>query len=137
TLLRIMRSRGLRGALLVGMMRTNRIPAHFQPVIDAFPCLVLGVRSRDPALSYACVDHYSLMLGAVEQALALGYQRPGLVLDRTIDELVDGRFSAGYFMGQRALPEERRLQPFYDVDSARLDRGPFARWLEKERPDMI
>lgn len=137
TLLRIMHSRGLRGVLLVGMMRTNRIPAHFQPVIDAFPCLVTGVRSREPALSYACADHYDLTLRAMEKALALGYRRPGLVLDRTIDELVGGRFSAGYFMGRRTLGAGQHLSPFYDVASARQDRPIFDEWLRRERPDMI
>lgn len=136
-LLRIMRSRGLRGVLLVGMMRTNRIPAHFQPIIDAFPCIITGVRSREPALSFACVDHYNLTLRAVEKALVLGYRRPALVLDRTIDKLVDGRFSAGYLIGLGALPPARRPQPFYEVDAARKDRSTFARWLATEKPDMI
>ncbi|MFP4540816.1 MAG: LacI family transcriptional regulator, partial [Opitutales bacterium] len=60
-----------------------------------------------------------------------------LVLDRTIDRLVDGRFSAGYLVGQQNLPRARRPQPFYDIEAARKDLGTFASWLEAERPDMI
>ncbi len=136
-LLRIMRSRGLKGVLIVGMMKTNRIPEHFMPIVEAYPCVVTGVRTRQPALSFACVDHYNLALRAFERALDLGYQRPGLVLDRTIDALVDGRFSAGYMMGQQLLPPEQRLYPFYETEAARKDPGGFAEWLQREQPDMI
>lgn len=136
-LLRIMRSRGLRGVLVVGMMRINRIPEHFLPIVEAFPCVVTGVRTRAPAISFACVDHYHLTLRAFEKAVALGYQRPGLVLDRTIDQLVDGRFSAGYMIGQQLLPEAQRLRPFYAIDEARRDLGSFQQWLKTERPDML
>jgi LacI family transcriptional regulator len=137
SLLRILRTRGIRGVLLVGLMKTNRLPEHILPVLEAFPCVVTGVRTRKPALSFACVDHHMLSLRAFEQAIAMGYRRPGLVLDQTIDDLVDGRFSAGYMIGQQALPAPRRLSPFYRVSEAREDPGLFRAWLERERPDMI
>ncbi len=94
-LLRILRSRRIRGVvLIVGMMNENRLPDSFRPVWENLPCVVTGVRTRDPALSFACTDHHILTMRAVEQAIALGYERPGLVLDQVIDHLVEGRFSA-------------------------------------------
>jgi len=89
--------------VLVGLMDTNHLPAHLQRVWERLPRVITGVRTRDPALSYSCVDHYNLALIAFERALALGYRRPGLVLDDVIDALVERRFSAGYVTGQRAL----------------------------------
>lgn len=137
TLLRVLRSRGIRGILLVGLMKTNRLPEHLLPVLDALPCVVTGVRTRGPALSFASVDHHMVSLRAFEQAVTLGYRRPGLVLDRTIDGLVEGRFSAGYLIGQQKLPPTHRLQPFYQVSEARQDLALFRQWIEREKPDMI
>ncbi|MFP4281104.1 MAG: LacI family DNA-binding transcriptional regulator [Verrucomicrobiota bacterium] len=137
TLQRIIESRGLRGVLVVGMMKTNRLPEHFAPLVKAFPCVVTGVRTHQPALSFACVDHYDLALRAFRRAVDLGYRRPALVIDETIDMLVDRRFSAGFIVGQQTLPRQRQLPPFYDVESARADLSIFAQWLDHHRPDMI
>ena len=65
--------------------------------------MVTGVRTRDPALSFACSDQHALALEAFEKAVALGYRRPALVLDGVIDELVEGRFTAGFLTGQSRL----------------------------------
>jgi LacI family transcriptional regulator len=136
-LARILRSRGIRGVVVVGMMRTNQLPDHFLPVIEGFSCVVTGVRTRAPALPFACVDHYDLSRRAMEHALSLGYRRPGLVLDETIDHLVDGRFGAGYRRSQEQLPGESHLQPFYQVQAARSNPAVFADWVRREKPDMI
>ena len=134
---RILHARGIRGVLIVGMMKQNRIPEHFLPVVESFPCVVTGVRTRVPALSFACVDHHMLSLRAFEKAIALNYRRPGLVLDGVIDRLVDGRFSSGYFISQQSLPASRRLRPFYNVVEARDDTSLFFQWMEKQKPDVI
>jgi len=135
--IQMLEARGIRGLLLIGMMKKNRIPESFLPVIEAFPSVVTGVRTRDPALSFACVDHHILTLRAMEQAMKLGYRRPGLVMDPVIDQLVEQRFSAGYRSAQEQLPQRRRLPPFRDVDAARNDPRLFQAWLEKYQPDVV
>lgn len=137
TLVRIMEARGIRGVLVVGMMKQNRLPEHFLPVVERFPCVVTGVRTREPAVSFACVDHHMLSLRAFEKALSLGYRRPALVLDEVIDRLVDGRFSSGYLIAQTRLPPSQRLRPFYQVQEAREDASLFFSWLDQEKPDVI
>lgn len=134
---RILHSRGIRGLLVVGLMRENRLPPHFAATWDAFPAIVTGVRTRQPSLSFACVDHHTLVCRAVEEALHLGYQRPSLVLDETIDQLVDGRFTAGFHTAQQSLPARRRTRPFLRVQAARAHPNLFAKWLRRERPDVI
>jgi len=136
-LVRIFAARGIRGALIVGMMKENRVPSHFLPVVERFPCVVTGIRTRRPALSFACVDHHMLTLQAVERALAFGYRRPALVLDQVIDSLVEGRFTSGFLIGQQKLPANRRLAPFYQVGQAQDNPSLFLRWMEKEQPDVI
>jgi LacI family transcriptional regulator len=136
--LSIFRTRNIRGIVLIGMMHHNRLPAQLSQLWDEFPAVVTGVRTREPALSFACSDQHALALEAFEKAVALGYRRPALVLDGVIDQLIEGRFSAGFLTGQsRHCAIKNRTQPFYDVATARLDPGVFAKWLAKNKPDVI
>lgn len=66
-----------------------------------------------------------------------GLVSPGLVLDSAIDELVEGRFTAGMLIAQQAVPAGRRVPPFYRVAEAREDRGLFHQWLKRWKPDVI
>lgn len=133
----ILRARSIRGVLILGMMEKNRISTDFLPVVEQFPAVVTGVRTREPELSFASVDHHMLALRAFEAALELGYKRPGLVLDEAIDNLVEGRFSAGYVTGQLQLPKTRRLEPFFRVQEARKQQQLFIDWMNRQRPDVI
>jgi len=136
-LLRILKTRGIRGIVLVGLMDDKQLPEKFSGLWHHYPCVVTGVRTRAPALSFACSDHHILTLRAFEKALELGYRRPGLVLDRGIDQLVEGRFTAGYQTGQSDRPKSRQLPPFYQVKETGKDRKIFEMWLEKHKPDVI
>jgi len=134
--LRILNTRGIKGLVLVGLMDNNHLPAHLAPVWARLPCVVTGVRTRDPALSFCCVDHHNLALMAFERALELGYRRPGLVLDDVIDALIERRFSAGYLTGQRTLPRAQHLPLFSDLTGPKRTEK-FQRWLERHEPDVI
>jgi LacI family transcriptional regulator len=136
--LSIFRARNIRGILIIGLMRQNRLPAGLAALWDEYPAVVTGVRTREPALSFACSDQHALALEAFERAIALGYRRPALVLDGVIDELTEGRFTAGFLTAQsRLTPASQRTQPFYEVAAARDDRQVFLNWLEKNNPDVI
>lgn len=134
---RILKTRGIRGIVLIGLMNCNRLPERFADTWSRYPCVVTGVRTRKPALSFACADHHIIALRAVEKAVELGYRRPGLVLDQTIDHLVEGRFTAGYRIGQNALPAKDRLQPFYQVHAAQSKPELFRKWFERTKPDVL
>ena len=131
----IFAARSIRGIILVGLMRGNRLPERFLPALETTPCVVTGVATRDPALSFACCDHHLLVKRAMERVHQLGYRRPALVLDREIDDLVERRFSAGFRIAQEGFPADNALKPFYT--GAARDRERFTRWLRKERPDVI
>lgn len=134
---RILRSRNIRGVIITGLMKDNRLPRRFMPVWKNHPCVVTGVRTREPALHFTCTDHHILAMRAVENALRLGYRRPALVLDRVIDRLVDQRFTSGYLMALRQIPELNCLEPFYNVAGARRNSNLFRKWYEAEKPDVI
>lgn len=133
--LRILHTRGIKGLVLVGLMDTNHLPDGLRPVWEQLPTVVTGVRTRDPALSFCSVDHHNLALMAFERALALGYKRPGLVLDDVIDALVERRFSAGYFTAQRQLPRAQHVPIFGEVGAEAP--AKFKSWLERYEPDVI
>lgn len=134
---KILRARGIRGVLVVGLMRENQLPEHFQPTWEEFPAIVTGVRTREPALSFASTDHHMLALKAFQKAVELGYQRPALVLDAVIDRLVDGRFSAGIHTAQQTVAPAQRTRPFYFDPESSGDTARFQRWFENEKPDLI
>lgn len=134
---RILTARGIKGIVIVGVMDTNRLPAAFAPVWRAWPTVVTGVRTRDPALSFASVDHHELVLTAFEKVRELGYRRPGLVLDDVIDRLVERRFSAGFFTAQRELRAADRLAIFGHVPRDDVPPPEFGIWLERRRPDVV
>ncbi len=134
---RILRARGIRGVIIVGLMNDNRLPPRFSVTWQHHAAVVTGVRTREPTLAFACVDHHALVLQAMEHARQLGYVRPGLVLENTIDRLVDGRFSSGFWVGQQGLPATERIPGFYAVEAARHDQTAFYAWFEQYRPDVI
>lgn len=133
----VLEARGIRGIVVIGLMKDNQLPAGLIPMFERFPTVVTGVRTSAPALPFACVDHHILSLRAFEKAIELGYRRPGLIVDYTIDELVERRFSAGYFTGQQQLPKARQLRPFFEADAANKKLSIFKEWIEKEKPDVI
>lgn len=135
--LRILHTRGIKGLVLVGLMDTNHLPDGLRPVWEQLPTVVTGVRTRDPALSFCSVDHHNLALMAFERALALGYSRPGLVLDDVIDALVERRFSAGYLTGQRGLPRSQHVPIFGELTAAQTEPALFRGWLERHGPDVV
>ena len=137
TLNSILRARGIPGIIVVGLMSGNALPSSFLATWTAYPCVVTGVRTREPALSFACVDHHDLVRRAFEKVIGFGYGRPALVLDRRIDDLVDGRFSAGFEIAQRSLRRGCRLRGFYDLSRSRSEPALFRKWFEREKPDVI
>ncbi len=134
---RILRARGIRGVLVVGLMKENRLPPRFSVTWQNHSVVVTGVRTREPTLPFACVDHHALMLEALEHARQLGYRRPALVLERTIDQLVDNRFSAGFWAGQQGLDPADRVPAFHAVEEARAAPETFHAWFRAHRPDAI
>jgi DNA-binding LacI/PurR family transcriptional regulator len=134
----ILRARGIRGALVVGLLKTNCLPERMRAVWEEFPSVVTGVRTRNPALSFAGADQYGLALHAYERAWALGYRRPALVLDPVIDSLIDGRFTGGFLIGQqRFRGGAPPIAPFTRIEEARLDLGCFSEWLRQAQPDVL
>lgn len=133
----ILKARGIRGILLVGMMKENHLPPGFETLWSRFATVVTGVRTYEPTLSFVCVDHHALLTEAMERICAQGVRRPALVIDGTIDRLVGGRFSAAFEHGLKNLKAGNRLAPFLKVDASRANPDLFQQWLARRQPDAI
>lgn len=134
--LEILEARGIRGLLLVGMTESTGLPERLQPVWAQLPAVAAGAGTRQPSLSCATVDYHLLAMTAVEQALALGYRRPGLVLEAGCDPLTEHRLSGGYLTAQRVLAPPQRL-PIFEAARGSNATLPFGRWLDHHRPDVL
>jgi LacI family transcriptional regulator len=134
---KMLQTRGIRGCILTGLMRDNRLPKNLAPLWKAFPCVVTGVRTEQPQLPFACADHHAISHMALTTALKSGRRRPALVLDRQMDELVQGRFSAGFLIAQKSMPPAARIPPFYHEDNQHAPPTAFVRWFDRNRPDAI
>ena len=133
----ILRARNIRGVIITGLMNDNHLPERFLATWKKHPTVVTGVRTRDPALPFACTDHHMLAMRAVEHALRIGYMRPALVLDGIIDRMVEHRFTSGFLMARQKVSPKNRIDPFYDVTEAKEDPTVFHRWWKAEKPDVI
>lgn len=135
-LARILQARGIAGGIMVGLFNPAWLPPRFLSLWSEIACVVTGVRTHEPTLSFCCVDHHALMLEAMRQVLSLGYRRPALALSSTVDQLVEGRFSAGMIIGQQALPEKDRL-PRFDKQEGEEGFQRFRSWMREHRPDVL
>ncbi len=134
---RILTTRGIRGAIIIGAFNVDSIPERFTCLWSEFACVVTGVRTHAPALSFTCVDHHNLVLDAMREVGKLGYQRPGLVLSGEVDRVTDGRFSCAMWLAQQALPAAQQV-PALTFTSADLNLPDlFGRWYQQHQPDVV
>lgn len=134
---RILRTRGIRGGVITGLMNNNRLPKKFCEIWKNFCFVITGVRTYEPTLNFAIADHFLIAYQATLQALRHGYKRPALVLDKTIDELIEGRFTGGFLRAQLSMPECDKIAPFFDVKEACKNRSIFEAWFKKNKPNAI
>ena len=137
SLTRVLKTRGIRGGIVTGLMDNNRLPAKFKEVWSTFKFVITGVRTYEPTLNFSIADHYLIAYQAVQRALEYGYERPALVLDKKIDELIEGRFTGGFLRAQLNMPRENRIEPFFAVKEAREDISIFFDWYKRNRPNAI
>ncbi len=130
----ILNSRGIRGLIVTGVLNDGLLSAEFSPIWNQFACVVVGVRTTRPKLHCASNDQYATSLDSFQEGIALGYQRPGLVIEKKVDENLNGRFSAGFLMGQLQLPTANRIPT---CDFNREDPKSFEKWFRKHQPDVI
>jgi LacI family transcriptional regulator len=143
----IFRAQNIRGLIVAACLGNGALPPGFDEIWNGFACVVLGVHYVRPSINLACNDHFSTVRKAFDESLRLGYRRPGLVIGKDMDDLLEGRFSGAFLSAQGACAAKERIAPFFfrsqlDVPlDAKIGtdevRRRFRAWFEKHRPDVI
>jgi len=137
TFSKILRTRGIRGGIILGHSLGNVFPSEFKPVWDEFYFVSVGIKTYNPTLEMVSTDHHTVTYQAAMKARELGFSRPGLVMEEYIDDLVDGRFVAGFMRAQLNFPKTDRIEPFMDSDAKEGYEKRLFDWIDKAKPDAI
>jgi LacI family transcriptional regulator len=131
SLLRVLRSRGIRGGLLAPRIRYDE--AFPEVATDAFCFVTIGYSVRLEGIHRVSTNQYLDMLRHVGELKKLGYQRPGLWVPESADGRVNQQFSAGYLAA--FLPSGQPPAPILhdDAPSQRVLRA----WVRDHKIDVV
>jgi DNA-binding LacI/PurR family transcriptional regulator len=127
----ILQWRGIEGVVV--------LPAWGDPDLTAldwtnFSGVYLDHRIRSPAMHTVCSDHFRRVIDAMEKTRTFGYRRAGLVLERRLDERIDGRFVGAYMNYVHTHPEMGFIPPLL-VDA--FERDSFLSWFREHQPEVV
>jgi LacI family transcriptional regulator len=127
----ILQSRGIRGVLIM--------PAWGQPDFTPldwknYTGVYADYLINSPSLHSICPDHPRAMVTVLDRLRALGYRRPGLVLQEQESQRLQHRW-AGAFLAQVSLQHAFESVPPLVVPA--LTREPFLKWFRHYKPDVV
>lgn len=130
----ILRARNIQGVIVAAMIENIVLAQEFDSVWQDLACVTVGIRPDHPAFHFACNDQFSTAHRTAKQLALIGYTKPGLVIDPHIEQVIDHRFSAGFYAGDNFSAPQQRV-PAFDFDPDR--KKQFATWLQKHKPDVL
>jgi len=133
-LAQILKSRNIRGLVVVGLLDSTGLPDEFEVIWKRFACIVIGVRPAWPPLSFCSNDQYATAMYTVQRLWSYGYRRIGLVIRPEMDAIIERRFSAGFWAGQEGLEGCERIPAFPFHPTREVS---FRAWYAQHRPDAI
>ena len=127
----ILKARGIQGIVL--------LPSWGEPDLAAldwphYAGIYADYIIERPALHSICSAHYRSLLAALQRTAALGYQRPGLYLQRHHDERLQYRWSAAFHTFQQHHPSTKSVPPLV-VD--KFSPETFTTWFRRHQPDVV
>ena len=144
--LKILRARGIHGAILPELYRTNLAAEDWSGIsVVLVGHYGMSLRTTKQARTRSVIYH-SVMSDvswnawrAFNRLEELGARKIGIALTNWGNEVTDGEAVARILHLQQALPAARRVPPHVIRDDATKNewREDFLRWLEKHRPDAI
>ncbi|MGB0415717.1 MAG: LacI family DNA-binding transcriptional regulator [Coraliomargarita sp.] len=130
----ILETRGIRGLILIAALSPDAINQSYDSFWQTFACAVLGVTHLKNQLSCSTNDQYLTSRMTVQKVLQMGYQRPLLVVPPQDDQLLDDKFSAGFYSATARLSATNQL----GMLPLSLDQLPSAiEQIHKLKPDVI
>jgi len=127
----ILQSRGIRGLLLLPVLDDPDF-SHFD--WTHYAGVYADYIIERPQLHSVCSDHYRSLIGGLNHLRALGYRRPGLVLQQRNDERLLNRWEAGF---RAYLDHHADLTHLPPLILPEITRDKFIAWFKKNRPDVV
>lgn len=133
-LIKTLDSRNIRGVLLYAVLEDGTLPKGFEALWERVSAVGIGIHDTHPPLNCASNDQYSTAYHATLELLKRGYRKPAMVINPTVDGIVDHRFSAGYWSACQTSPLKPSV-PIFDFAPERM--LAFQSWFREHRPDAI
>lgn len=87
-----------------------------------------------PSLHSVCSDHFRSLISALQRLHAMGYKRPGLLMDKHEDERLQHRWKGSFLAFQYSQPGIEHVPPLV-CDT--ITEAPFAKWYQRHQPDIV
>lgn len=131
----ILWNRGIDGVILAPLLGLGSVDASRRVDLDydRFSVVEISETIEWPDLDRALHDQFTSMLTLLARLEKLGYQRPGLVLDRALDRRVNGKWTAAY-LRHRAEARHPGAPPLLLEG---MDGTKFKAWLKRHQPDAL
>lgn len=132
----VLRARGIRGLLVVGLIDGARLREEWAPALAGREVVAVGAPLGESGLAFAANDQFETARLAMRAAWARGHRRPGLALHAHIEDLVHHRFTGGFLAALEELPGITRL-PVLALREGQDFADAAAKWYRLHRPDVI
>ncbi len=145
---RMLYARGINGLIIASHSRQMGDNLEFD--WDRFSAVKIDYFPHRPMLHNVTNNQSSVIRLAMRKVIEAGYRRIGFVMHRGWNHAVDHNWTAGFLCEQEHLtrsdwipthifPEPFPVERWFNETDAsvRVDVGPFARWLEKYRPEVL
>lgn len=133
---RILRSRGIEGAIIAPLQMPGRLFQQFE--WRHFSVVELGYSLLGPVLHRSCNQQFQSMMLLLRSLTAAGYRRMGLAMGPGQDKRANYHWRAAYLATQSLLPDGGLQSiPLLFGDSMPWNRDSFARWLDMVTPDVV
>jgi DNA-binding LacI/PurR family transcriptional regulator len=130
---RLLEARSITGLLLAPSWVTGR---ELKFDLSRYSAVRLGYSYRSPILNTVANSQFRTALTSMQKAIALGYQRVGIILTEDVDERTSWHFLGGYLAGQHLLAKENRLAPIYASPNHALAET-IHHWVVQEEVDCL
>lgn len=127
----ILKARGIRGLFLLPMPQEPDLAAFDW---SGFSSIYADYVIQRPGLHSVCPDHYRGMLTVLDQVRALGYRRPGLVLQTAHDARLLHRWEAAFLAHQKYRGGTAWVEPLAVDFPGERD---FKRWFRPAKCDVV
>jgi DNA-binding LacI/PurR family transcriptional regulator len=141
--------------LLTRNVRGVLIPPHSNPPDwgdfdwSKFSVVRFGMSVRVPDSHLVTADQLRGTVMAIQKISSYGYQRIGMVVDKSLDSNIGGNYTGGFYAAQKLFkvvpalslllvnPERGRNEKESLLTMLNGLQQPLEQWLEKQRPDAV